>query len=103
MRRWIEDGARLAFFVYEASRRVIGDCLSLNGADAARGEDVEALLLKHRFRRYSSRQEFTAQSTVAAASIRTAGAASGERVPTPSPAVHGGEPWEVPVVAPLTF
>jgi ribosomal protein S18 acetylase RimI-like enzyme len=36
-----------AFFVYEASKGVIGDLYVANGADAAHGEDIEALLLKH--------------------------------------------------------
>jgi ribosomal protein S18 acetylase RimI-like enzyme len=36
-----------AFFVYEASKGVIGDLFVANGANAARGEDLEALLLKH--------------------------------------------------------
>jgi ribosomal protein S18 acetylase RimI-like enzyme len=38
-----------AFFVYEASKGVIGDLFVANGADAASGkdEDIEARLLKH--------------------------------------------------------
>jgi len=36
-----------AFFVYEASKGVIGDLFVANGADALRGEDLEARLLKH--------------------------------------------------------
>jgi hypothetical protein len=36
-----------AFFVYEASKGVIGDLFVANGADAVRGEDLEARLLKH--------------------------------------------------------
>jgi ribosomal protein S18 acetylase RimI-like enzyme len=36
-----------SFFVYEASKGVIGDLYVAGGANAATGEDVEALLLKH--------------------------------------------------------
>ena len=36
-----------AFFVYEASKGVIGDMFVASGANAAVGESIEALLLKH--------------------------------------------------------
>lgn len=36
-----------AFFVYEASKGVIGDLFVADGADTVCGEDLEALLLKH--------------------------------------------------------
>jgi ribosomal protein S18 acetylase RimI-like enzyme len=36
-----------AFFVYEASKGVIGDLFVANGADAGHSQDLEGLLLKH--------------------------------------------------------
>src|SRR5258706_927488 len=44
------DGGRVlgyAFFVYEASKGVIGDLFVANGSAVSRAEDIEAVLLKH--------------------------------------------------------